>query len=208
MSTGDPATVDGKPDAQDELRVRLARLEQGLSRWRRRASCLAALALGLPLLAWSGQAIAGSSSADGLDARRFRLLDDSGRVRAALEFDALGEPRLLLNDVAGKPRLQLRLRGAEAFVDLFDERNHHRLGLAIDTAGLPQVVLLDDEQRPRYQLAMNDRGAPGMMFLAGDSTICAGQGIDANGEPWRIDKPLRAEAKPGEADTSDKDRGR
>ncbi|MBI5850588.1 MAG: hypothetical protein HZB39_06045 [Planctomycetes bacterium] len=186
---------------QDDLQSRLARLEQSLLRWRRSASCIAALALGLTLLAWS-------SVADGLDARRFRLLDDAGRVRAALDFDARDEPRFALVDAAGKPRLQLRLQGAEAFVDLLDERGRHRLGLAIDTAGLPQVLLLDEEQRPRYQLAMNEKGAPGMMFLAGDSTICAGQGIDTNGEPWRIDRPLRAEPKQGEAGASEKDRGR
>ncbi len=208
MSALDRTNVDGGADAQDGPGTRLARLEQSLARWRRNAACLAALALGLPLLAWSNQASAGSSVADELDAKRFRLLDEAGRVRAALEFDAHGEPRFALSDAAGKQRLQLRLRGAEAFVDLLDERGRHRLGLAIDTAGLPQVLLLDEEQRPRYQLAMNGKGAPGMMFIADDSTICAGQGIDANGEPWRIDKPLRAEPKPGEAGASDKDRGR
>lgn len=208
MSAREPAQRVDLDRDRDELRARLAQLERGLRRWQRVAAGAAALLLGLPLLAWGGQALAGSSAADELDARRFRLLDASGRVRAALELDANGEPRFALKDAAGTSRVQLRLRGAEAFVDLLDEQGHHRLGLAIDTAGLPQLVLLDAQERPRYQLAMNAKGAPGTMFLAGDGTICAGAGIDAQGEPWRIDKPLRAESKPAEGGAAEKDRGR
>ncbi|MGE0145601.1 MAG: hypothetical protein AB7T19_20115 [Planctomycetota bacterium] len=70
------------------------------------------------------------------------------------------------------------------------------MSLAVDAAGLPQVLLLDEEQRPRYQLTMNDKGAPGMMFLGADHAICSGQGTDADGEPWRIDRPLCAPLEP------------
>ena len=181
-------------DPSPSLEARLAELESAnrelAHRVRRRRSLGLAAWLVVPLLAWTSQRAPGSF--DEVTASAFKLVDDQGRVRAALEFDSRGEPRLQLNDTKGGPRVRIRVRNQEAFVNLFDEEGHTRLGLAIGESSDPHVMLLDRAERPRYQLTSNAEGAPGMMFVGADGTICRGLGIDAKGEPWSIDAPLRA----------------
>lgn len=186
-------------DPSPALEARLAALESTnralAGRLRRRRGLALAAWLVVPLLAWTSQRAAGSF--DEVSAGAFKLVDDQGRVRAALEFDARGEPRLQLNDTKGGPRVRIRVRNQEAFVNLFDEEGHTRLGLAIGESSDPHVMLLDRAERPRYQLTTNAEGAPGMMFVGADGTICRGLGIDAKGEAWTIDAPLRAVGEPG-----------
>ncbi len=181
-------------DPSPALEARLAALESTnrelAGRLRRRRALGLAAWLAVPLLAWTSQRSPGSF--DEVTASAFKLVDDQGRVRAALEFDPRGEPRLQLNDTKGGPRVRIRVRNQEAFVNLFDEEGHTRLGLAIGESSDPHVMLLDRTERPRYQLTTNAEGAPGMMFVGADGTICRGLGIDAKGEAWTIDTPLRA----------------
>ena len=87
---------------------RLDRLEKQ-SRFWKGAGLFALLTLGIVLSMGAGQQPAKLSQFDEVQAKRFELVDDKGKLRADLVMSGFGQPALLLYDEKGKERITVRL---------------------------------------------------------------------------------------------------
>jgi hypothetical protein len=155
-------------DAWSNLAKRIERLERQ-NRFFRLISLLSVLLLSAVLLmAQSGQWRRGT-----LTAGRFELVDETGKLRAALGMSKIG-PALLLIDEKGTTRVSLNTtatgsglklydavgdtEGGAFEVDtssrqfrLYDKSGNIRTGLLVGDQG-PSILLADASQKPRLSL--------------------------------------------------------
>jgi hypothetical protein len=95
---------------------------------------------------------------DVVRAKRFELVDDDGRVRAALFVE--GGPRLMMYDLAGKHRVALALHGEEApGLELFTAEGSHALQVR-HMNGAPLVSLHDTGGNDRLRLTLSGGPEP------------------------------------------------
>jgi hypothetical protein len=94
-------------------------------------------------------------------AKRFRLVDDQGRGRAALGFDEGGDPSLRLYDAAGKDRACLAISGGVSpQLGLFDAKGKMRAFLWLLADGSPALWLCDAAGNERACLSLTADGSP------------------------------------------------
>jgi hypothetical protein len=79
-------------------------------------------------------------------AEEFRLLDSSGRVRAALDFSVSGQPALTLRDEQHVSRVSLSISD-ETGLAVRDVDGKTRLVLSVDREGAPSLVVRDRNHR-------------------------------------------------------------
>jgi len=135
---------------------RLTTLEQKLAATRRRFRwLLVGLALGLGALAlvWA--------LAEEVRAKRFVLVDEEGRERAALEMIE-DVPMLSLRNAAGNIRAALSVDADETGLGLCDAAGNIRATLSVDADG-PMLSLADETATPRAALGVDTDG-PRIVF--------------------------------------------
>jgi hypothetical protein len=109
--------------------------------------CVASALVGGVIGGWMGQTGAGRAQ-DGtaapkiLGAEELRLVDSTGRVRAALEFSASGQPALTLRDENNVARVSLSISD-ETGVAVRDVDGKSRLVLSVDQGGVPSLIVRD-----------------------------------------------------------------
>jgi hypothetical protein len=112
--------------------------------------------------------VAAGAAVNEVRAKKFVLVDDTGKTRAVLDVDK-SEPGLTLLDAAGKPRAGLRVSAAGPSLDLYDAAGKPRAGLFV-VAGGPVLTLADAAGKWRASLGV----------LAGGSSLDL---YDAAGKP-------------------------
>src|SRR5262249_3740758 len=91
-----------------------------------------------------------------LQAERFEVVDQAGKLRAILGVVPDGTLSLVLNDKAGRPRAGLTVVSNGApFVALFDKDGKLRTKLALEPDGAPSLTLADDNGQARANLNLN-----------------------------------------------------
>jgi hypothetical protein len=154
---------------------RIENLERTIGRLNGRISMAYAVALLLAFaVVWSSAGPFGEKRVDAqvlgtpktLEAREFRLVDERGKARAALDVDARFGPTLTFLDPQGKPRLGLFVDKNGPTVLLFHENG--KVGAGLNAPGLS---LWDDRGNPRGRLAVGKDGARLTFFDEGESVI-------------------------------------
>ncbi len=90
-------------------------------------------------------------------AHRFELLDENGKMRAALGVDKDG-PGLVLRDQNEKARAALAVYKKGSGLDLTDEAGKVRAALVVDKKG-PWLALLDENEKVRATLDATKDGS-------------------------------------------------
>jgi hypothetical protein len=112
--------------------------------------CLASLLARVNIGGWLGQTVSvtaqeRSAVAKVLAAEEFRLVDSSGRVRAALAFSSSGHPFLDMKDESDIARLSLSLpnQTGETGIALRNVDTKARVVMSVDEKVHPSLVMRD-----------------------------------------------------------------
>ncbi|MCK5862764.1 MAG: hypothetical protein KAH38_09780 [Candidatus Hydrogenedentes bacterium] len=100
---------------------------------------------------------------DVLRASRFELVDDTGNVRATLDFDEYGT-RLILQDSKGNLRVGLHALASGSGLALADGAGKVRIKLGVFN-NRPEIVLFDGEGKDRILLAATENFGPHMSLF-------------------------------------------
>lgn len=139
----------------DALAQRLDRLERENRRLRRVG---ATLAVGVAAVVLMGQA---RTPARVIEAQKFVLRDESGKIHAELDLGRHGTPFLAFSDQDGKARAGLGLMPDGAPVlRLADRDGKVRAALDVGADGAPGLTLYDQDENPRVSLDMRPDGRP------------------------------------------------
>lgn len=168
---------------------RLAALE----RRQRRLEAVGATLLILLASALLGFTCAQDAKPEEVQARSFRLVDGTGKVRGEWTLREDGNPSFALLDADQRKRYEIVLKGDEQlFVRMRDRKDVARITHIVD-GDHAHLLLTDRHQKPRVQMAVARSGAPSLVFIHKDGQMPAGLGIHANGEAWR--KPVSTEKR-------------
>jgi hypothetical protein len=145
----------------EQMECRIARLEARL-----RALVMVGIA-GLSLLTLG--ALAGEDSDGVVRTRALEVVDESGRVRAALRTEK-GHPELVLYDASGTPRASLLQDPDQSALFLRDAEGTIRVGAAHFAHGGGGIALHGEESRGAVALYLAEgRGA--LSFYGPDGTL-------------------------------------
>jgi hypothetical protein len=124
---------------------------------------------------------------DSVRARRFELVDESGRVRVVLGTQSdNGAPGLLISDSAGRPRIALHVspEDAPAF-DLLDASGAPRIHVALDTDGAPVVTLFGSTERATQALlGVSADGSAHLRLVSPDGRTRLFFSLQPDGTPY------------------------
>ena len=83
-----------------------------------------------------------------VSAKEFRLIDQQGRTRALLSFNADGQPHLQMRDEFDTARVRVGI-SRETGMDVRDVSGKTRLILSVDEEGLPSLVVRDRKHQTK-----------------------------------------------------------
>jgi hypothetical protein len=83
-----------------------------------------------------------------VSAKEFRLIDQQGRTRALLSFNADGQPHLQMRDEFDTARVRVGI-SRETGMDVRDVDGKTRLVLSVDEEGLPSLVVRDRKHQTK-----------------------------------------------------------
>lgn len=83
-----------------------------------------------------------------VSAKEFRLIDQQGRTRALLSFNADGQPHLQMRDEFDTARVRVGI-SRETGMDVRDVNGKTRLVLSVDEEGLPSLVVRDRKHQTK-----------------------------------------------------------
>ena len=139
------------------LEGRIARLERRVMLTALGALAAVVLAAAAVILLVTGTAGQDTASLRGTS---FGVLDDTGKVQAALTNDSNGKPGLFVRDADGEQRVALHLsQRDEPALRLADEDGQVRLQASIDDESeAPALVLRDERGRVRLVVGLDEAG--------------------------------------------------
>lgn len=169
-------------ELQAALAHRIDRLERENRDLRRKAPIVVVALACVVALVTTALLPAGSRAADSIEARRFILRGDDGRVRATLATADDGSARLVLQDREGRERLKLTLLDdgspGLSFVDR-EGRPRAVLGLLSDETST--LVFADRAGRSRTAIGLSPDESSTLVFADSDGQTRAGIGLDSEG---------------------------
>jgi hypothetical protein len=83
-----------------------------------------------------------------VSAKEFRLIDQQGRTRASLSFNADGQPHLQMRDEFDTARVRVGI-SRETGMDVRDVNGKTRLVLSVDEEGTPSLVVRDRKHQTK-----------------------------------------------------------
>jgi hypothetical protein len=133
----------------------------------------------------------GTPIPDVVEARRFVLRGEDGSVKAELSTDENDEPRLMLIDSAGVPRVGIRLEGDLPVIQIFGADGTIRAGLGPDEDGTVAFSLSDEAGKSQLVLGvLHSGGGPNIVLTDEDGearvfiTLVEGPHIKVDGKRW------------------------
>ena len=134
----------------ESIAERLDRLERACRRWRAAGLCA--------LTASAVFALAGArrdAVPEAVEARRFLIRDEDGRLRATLQLDAMGLPGLWLFDRRGQVKARLALSGGETpTLELHDKQGKGRVILGVSPTDQPGLALSGQDGKTGMHLSV------------------------------------------------------
>lgn len=138
---------------------------------------------------------------EAIAAEEFRLVDKNGNVRAVLELNEDGQPRLLFFDKDDKLRISFYVENEAPGVELLDTNEITRAALGLGSNGQPSLQLLDKNEKVHALLQMGEDGRPGLDFYDRHGELRSSLSLMEGEMPLGltlVDKNGRLRLKPGE----------
>ena len=118
-------------------------------------------------------------SHDLVEAKRFLLRDESGRIRGLWEATDSGAAQLILSDAAGRERLRIRvLEDGSAGLAMVDSMQRSRAVLAVLPDETTALALADAAGKTRAVLGLKLGGTPSLALADPDGTVRTGLGLE------------------------------
>lgn len=114
-----------------------------------------------------------------VEAKRYLLRDESGRIRGLWEATDSGAAQIILSDAAGRERLRLRvLQDGSAGLAMVDSMQRSRAVLATLPDETTALALADGAGRTRAVLGLKLGGTPSLALADPDGTVRTGLGLE------------------------------